>query len=119
MRALGNIQVARAFTCYQTTALLEQVSDLPAPQPVLIFDLLSTFYDESVSFAEGRRLLEQCLRCLARLHHQAPLLVASRPPPEAFPERQSFVNMLCRAADRHWVEVPPPDVSPLQLTLFE
>ena len=45
--ALERIQVARAFTCYQMTTLLEE----PAPQgiPTLVLNLLATFQDENAS----------------------------------------------------------------------
>jgi len=53
--ALAGIRISRAFTCYQALALLEQET-LPN-RPVLVLDLLSTFYDESVPLSEARRLL--------------------------------------------------------------
>lgn len=104
VRALSNIRAARAFTCYQVTALLEQISLSPVQQPVLIFDLLATFYDESVTYAEGCRLLEQNLDCLTTIHSAMPLLVSARPPPADFPERKAFLEMLCRLSDRYWIE---------------
>lgn len=116
--ALENIHAARAFTCYQVTALLEQVSGLPNPQPGLIFDLLATFYDERVSFAEGRRLLKQCFAYLAPLRDRAPLLISVRPPPADFPERQVFIEMLAQIADQSWVEIPSPTQPPQQLSFF-
>lgn len=119
LRALGNIQAARAFTCYQVTALLEQVAFFPAQQPLLIFDLLATFYDESVSYAEGCRLLEKSLHCIRCVRRSAPVLISARCPPAGFPERRAFVEMLCHISDRYWVEesVLPP--RPEQMPLWE
>ncbi|GAP14328.1 hypothetical protein LARV_02095 [Longilinea arvoryzae] len=119
VRALGNIQLARAFTCYQVKALLEQVAFFPAQQPLLIFDLLATFYDESVSDAEGRRLLEQSLHCIRHVRRSAPVLISVRQPPADFPEREAFVDLLCGFADQCWLEErvePPP---PAQMSLWE
>ena len=44
---LERITVSRAFTCYQMLTLLETTH--PLPRPILILDLLNTYYDESVS----------------------------------------------------------------------
>lgn len=118
VRALANVRVARAFTCYQVVALLEQAGTFPTPQPVLIFDFLTSFYDESVSYAEGRRLLERCLRCMAHIRRSAPLLVSARPPLADFLERLAFVELLCRLSDRYWVEAPLQAEPPRQLSLF-
>jgi hypothetical protein len=41
---LERIRLSRAFTCYQVDVLLEEWQ--PLPYPTLVFDLLSTFYDE-------------------------------------------------------------------------
>ena len=118
VQALGNIRMARAFTCYQVVALLEQAGSSPIQQPVLIFDMLASFYDESVPYAEGRRLLEQSLRCMTRLHRSAPLLVSARPPLADFPERRAFLEMLCHISDRYWIEETPQAPLPQQLSFF-
>lgn len=115
LRAMGNIQVARAFTCFQVKALLEQVAFFPARQPLLILELLATFYDESVSYEEGRRLLEQSLYCVSHVRRSAPVLISARQPPAEFPERAAFVTMLCNAADQYWLEetpAPQPSAQP-------
>lgn len=116
--ALENVRVSRAFTCYQVVALLERVASFPAPQPVLMLELLATFYDESVSFVEGQRLLKQCFACLNMLRRSAPLLISARPPLADFPERHVFVEMLCDIADQFWVEVPNLPQPLQQLSLF-
>lgn len=118
MRAMGNIQVARAFTCFQVKALLEQVAFFPAQQPLLIFELLATFYDESVSYDEGCRLLEQSLHCVRHVRRSAPVLISARQPPTEFPERAAFVEMLCGVADQYWVEEKPMPRPPAQPPLW-
>ncbi len=119
LQALEHIQAARAFTCYQVAALFEQVSRRPGPQPILIFDLLATFYDESVSYADGRRLLEHSLGCIDRLRQSAPVLVSARPPLADFPERSTFLDLLCHLSDRYWIEEIPAASTPRQGALFE
>lgn len=116
--ALGNIQAARAFTCYQVVVLLEQLEQrAPVQEPVILFDLLASFYDESIDYQEGRRLLEHALDCLARVRSTAPLLVSARPPFADFPERKTFVGMLLHISDQYWIEEPPPPQQQ-QLSLF-
>lgn len=118
VRALHNIHAARAFTCYQAAALLDQAASLPQPQPVLIFDLLATFYDEDIAYAESRRLLEQALDCIAQVRHSAAVVVSARPPLASFPQRAGFLEMVCGLSDRFWVEEAPSPTPPRQLSLF-
>ena len=66
---LGRITVSRAFTCYQVLSLLESMPAIPVP--VVILDLLNTFYDESVQAGERKRLLRACLGQLERLERVA------------------------------------------------
>jgi len=66
---LERIRVSRAFTCYQVLTLLEST---PAIQvPLVVLDLLSTFYDESVQIRERKRLLRACVMHLERLEKGA------------------------------------------------
>jgi len=93
--ALAGIRISRAFTCYQALALLEQET-LPN-RPVLVLDLLSTFYDESVPLPEARRLLGFCLKHLRRLSASAPVVVSARPPKPVCADRAPLLEDL-RAA---------------------
>jgi hypothetical protein len=108
--ALERIQVARAFTCYQALALLEET---PADStPVLILNLLSTFYDESVRLAERKRLLTRCIQEIQRLRRQAPVGVIVSPRPEQ-PDNADLLQILERAVDGVWRfederPLPPP-----------
>lgn len=90
--ALAGIRISRAFTCYQMLALLEQE---PAQnRPVLVLDLLATFYDESVPLSEAGRLLRACLVHLRRLSAGAPVVVSARPPKPVCAERQVLLDEL-------------------------
>ncbi len=107
--ALERVQVARAFTCYQMTTLLEE----PAPEgtPALVLNLLSTFQDESASLTERLRLLEICLYCLGRNARHSPVLVILHPQPDEEP----FLVRIRDAADRAWVFEPPHPAAQLSL----
>ena len=71
--ALKRILLSRAFTCYQTMALLAK---LPADgTPVVALDLLATFRDENVNWGKRQRLLESSLNLLKRISANAPVAV--------------------------------------------
>ena len=92
---LARIYVARAFTCYQVITLLQQTPD--TPEPKLIFDLLATFYDESISYVESYRLLQIAAGSLLRLRRQGPVIVSTRSRPEG--ERAGLIKLLRHTAD--------------------
>jgi hypothetical protein len=94
--ALERVRVARAFTCYQITTMLEK----PAPGgiPTLVLNLLSTFQDESASLPERLRLLETCLHYLRKNAQHSPVLVILHPQPTEEP----FLVRVREAADQVW-----------------
>lgn len=108
---LERVQVARAFTCYQVLTLFRQTPAGPAPQ--LVFDLLATFYDESVTLEESHRLLGVVLEHLYRLRREAPVAVSVRRPPQ--PERDSLVEVLAKAADQVLIRDKSPVAVPARL----
>jgi hypothetical protein len=98
--ALARIRLARAFTCYQAAAML---AEMPAePRPLLVLDLLATFYDESVNLAESRRLLAECIPHLRRLSCVAPVVVSAKPPAPIHPERAVLAEALRGASSGTW-----------------
>lgn len=104
--ALARIHMARAFTCYQAAAMLaEQPAD---GRPLIVLDLLATFYDESVALDESRRLLASCLPHLERLSAAAPVVVSARPPAPPYPERAVLLEALQEAASGAWQLEPLP-----------
>lgn len=111
-QALDRIRIARAFTCYQVVSLFQQTP--ASADPKLVFDLLSTFTDESVSTAESERLLRIVLDHLRRFKLQGPVMVSTRPPPQL--ERSGLVDMLIEAADQVYAREIPAE--PVALTLF-
>jgi len=93
---LDRIQVARAFSCRQMAALLQAT---PGGAPVLVFDLLVTFYDQDETLDERRRLLGQCLARLQRLSLSEAVVVGT-----ALSSNQDdeLVEMLALATCRIW-----------------
>lgn len=113
---LEQIQVARAFTCYQMLALLAESA--AGPVPTLVLDLLCTFYDESVPLFERRRLLEAALEHVRRLSQGGPVVVSTRMPSRSYPERVDLVEMVQAVFP---VLFPAPETLPepeQQLALF-
>jgi len=110
--AIRRIFVRRAFTCYQVSTMLDET---PArPQPCLLLDMLSTFYDENVTLPEASRLLECCLRQVERLSREGSLLVTLAPPPS--PERLCLMERVFSAAHTCYSAETPVIPSPqLQL----
>jgi hypothetical protein len=94
-QALARIFVARAFTCYQVITLLQETPATPMPH--LVFDLLATFYDQAISYAESYRLLQIAVRHLLRLRRQAPVVVGVRPTPKG--RQAGLLHLLQQTAD--------------------
>ncbi len=114
--ALDSIHLARAFTCYQMHTLLAET--LSSNAPVLILDLLATFYDEDVRLPEALRLLEGCLVELQRLAERAPVVIGSQGGRVLKTgSRPELLQTLHAAADRVWIFEPREPSNP-QLGLF-
>lgn len=115
---LERIRVARAFTCYQMLALLED--KFPWPHPTLVIDLLDTFYDESAPLGERQRLLKNCIACLEERKQWAPVAVSVRPPKPGQEDPTGLLEIVRQAADTLWSQNPEAEQSnqPQQLSLF-
>jgi hypothetical protein len=109
--ALDRVSVARAFTCYQVETLLtESVADF---SPVLVLNLLDTFYDENVKLPERVRLLEASLAELRRLCRAASVAVSASLPARDQPGE--LLEMLAGAAGQVWSFEEPQPAEPLRL----
>jgi hypothetical protein len=110
-QALERVSVARAFTCYQVETLLtESLSDL---SPVLVLNLLDTFYDENVKLAERLRLLDISLAELRRLCRLASVAVSTSQPKPG--QAGELLELLTAAAGQVWSYEEPQPVEPLRL----
>jgi len=103
----------RAFTCYEMNTLLGSTPSLP--QPYVILDLLSTFYDDHVPTYEACRLLKSCLGQIQRLVLSGPVVVTLAPP--LAEERGFLLEQVCRQADEVMIKETPV-CQPIQPTLF-
>jgi hypothetical protein len=100
-QALSGIQVRRAFTCYQMTALLEDTP--PSSHPCLAIDLLDTFYDESAPLPERRSLAECCMQQLRSLSSLAPTIASVRPPQPSRADPTGLLEIVQNAGDLLWL----------------
>ncbi len=103
-KTLERIQQARPFTCYQTIKLLAETQPTT---PLIVMDMLTTFYDESISVAESVRLTDIATRHLLRLGQQAPVLVTLQPP--AIRTRAGLIKIVQSAADQLYMHKSPAE----------
>jgi hypothetical protein len=111
-RLLNRVQVARAFTCYQVVTLFEQLPNASAAH--VVFNLLSTFYDENVSLNESYRLLGVIKPHLERLRETAPITVLSVHPPRQ-KERIGLMKTVVELADHSFIWEEASTTSPKKL----
>ncbi len=115
IEVLERIHLARAFTCIQMESMLQEVTI--GNDPILILDLLHTFYDESVSDQQSQYLLGGCIRSLKQLSCVAPVLVHVFPSPKK-EMRPFLVKMLFEATNNIWGLESKTNI-PMQLPLWE
>ena len=113
-RVRERVRVRRAPTAFSMRALLQDTT--LTPEPVVILDLLTTFYDPNRALWESCNALQESITELGRLKQLAPVVVTVRPPPAERPERARLLNLLLAAAERVFRLQCPP--APSQLTLF-
>lgn len=91
------IDIQRGFICSETARLIQE---MPAGKtPILILDLLSTFYDESININTRKSHFISVLFHLRRLSRGAGLAVIVSPPPPPF-EANFLFTRLADAASR-------------------
>jgi hypothetical protein len=101
-RALAQVQVSRAFTCYQLSEIVERLSrraDTINCAGIVCLGLLGTFYDEDVAFPEAQRLLREVITHLKSLAERWPVLVTVRPPWSKARNRMGLIQVLMQQAD--------------------
>jgi len=107
------IHIQRAFICSEVARLVQTTWMTAAP--VLILDLLSTFYDENVRIRMRKYLLETILLHLKRMSRGAGLAVSVHLPPDASDSIQLFERLLSCAPQVLTYETPRPDSRQLDL----
>lgn len=108
---LERIQQARPFTCYQAVKLLAETQPT---MPLVVIDMLTTFYDENITDSESFRLTNIAIGHLQRLGRQAPVLVSLRPSP--MPPRVGLVKIVQDVADQLYIYQAPEET--FQPSLF-
>jgi hypothetical protein len=78
LQALNRIKSLAALTCYQLGQMLEAAN--PSETPLVILDLLDTFYAPSVSNEERYLMLGFSLGQLNRLRRDAPVITSVHQP---------------------------------------
>ncbi|MBX3046965.1 MAG: hypothetical protein KF698_08225 [Anaerolineales bacterium] len=94
--ASENLQIVRAFTCIEVVKGLQQT---PAGAPLIILDLLATFYDEAVSDKRSALLVEQCVTQIRRLAAAAPVVASVRDDGPTSGPRSNLLQLVRQAAD--------------------
>ena len=100
--ALAQVQVSRAFTCYQLAEIVERLSrraDTVNCAGIVCLGLLGTFYDEDVAWPEAQRLLQEVIAGLKSLAERWLVLVTARPPSSKARNRLRLIQALRQQAD--------------------
>lgn len=96
--ALHRIILARAFTCYQSESLLAGNRHL-RDTSILVFDLVSSFFDESVPRREAERLFGDVLDHLRKLAQNNSVLIGISPSSRFYGERNELIDRLRDSVD--------------------
>lgn len=109
---LAQVQMVRAFTCYQLLDLLAAIR--PTTAPVLVLDILHNFYTEDIPLKVRMRTLKKCGQHLQRLSLSLPVAVlVQQTDSEDFPH---FYATLTQLADEVYeVQAERPAASQLRL----
>ncbi len=113
---LDDMHLSRAFTCFQLVELIETAPERPSP--LLVLDLLNTFYDESVPLRDCQRLLGRVIGRLQQLARSAPVIVGAREPKALIKERWTLLEQLQAGVDATWRLRLPAGESAEQPRLF-
>jgi hypothetical protein len=99
---LAQVQVARAFTCYQLVAIVERLSrrvETLSCASLVCLGLLGTLYDEDVAWPEAQRLLREVIAHLKVLAERWPVIVTVRPPSSKAQNRLGLIQLLMQQVD--------------------
>lgn len=100
--ALAQVQISRAFTCYQLAEIAERLShraDTINCAGIVCLGLLGTLYDEDIAWPEAQRLLREVIARLKVLAKRWPVIATVRPPPAKAQNRLGLIQVLMQHAD--------------------
>ena len=117
VKAMRNIRLQRAFTCYQALSLLRELEEESDPDiPVIILDLLSPFMDENIQPREIDRLFGASIEQIREAMQNRPLLIGVKPIPQRLAlTRMGLIKWLgsefgmIRLTEEGRIELPEPD----------
>ncbi len=107
---MDRIQVSRAETCYQLQDVLATLS--PSPVPIVITDMLESFYEEDLTLKEVTLLLQKCILHIHKLSETAPILISAI----GNPSRPDLLELIERNSDDRFYFQPFDDVEVLVQT---
>jgi hypothetical protein len=110
------IFIQQAFICSEVTQLIQETPE--GKTPILILDLLSTFYDENVKMHRRKFLLVNVLFHLRRLSRGAGLAVSVREVPATHESFRLFQFLRTFAPRVLNYEIPPAKDYTRQLSFF-
>jgi hypothetical protein len=95
-RVMDRLYAARASTCHR---LFDSLANLPSHgEPILVLDLLHTFYDADVPLRVRLFRLRECCRELKRLAFYRPVIVMTQE--MAGGDYEKFSPALCSVSDK-------------------
>jgi len=99
---LNGVKISRGETCYQLLDALKQTET--SPIPLVVMDMLDSFYNEDLTEREVERVLADSLAHVQRLSKKAPLLLSA----SANPGREQLLKALRDIAE-YAIELNPED----------
>ena len=99
---LDTIEITRGETCYQLLHALQKTPD--SSLPLIVMDILQSFYDENLTEKEVDWVLKDSIHNLQRLSRSAPVLVSA----SVHPSRPHLLDLLLAAAT-HTINLLPED----------
>ncbi len=104
---MDRIWVSRAETCYQAKDVLSALDTKGAP--LVILDLLESFYEEDLSISEVTMTLRLCIRRIHQLSDQSPVVISASPNSQ----RPSLMRLLEEASDQRFYFEPLESENPI------
>ena len=110
---LDRIQLSRAETCYQMLHALQHTQ--AGSEPLIVMDLLQTFYDENLTLGEVKGVLGDCMTQVQRISHASPVVISSA----RQQDKPQLIEMLWGACDQVLeLNLPPESTQGSQPKLF-
>lgn len=107
---MDRILVSRAETCYQMQDVLKTLQ--PSLMPIVITDMLDSFYEEDLTSKEVTLLLQKCILHIQRLSETAPVVISAI----GNPSRPNLLELIERNSDERFYFQPFNDIEEILQT---